>query len=791
MPHGELYITREAVAAALNALVFASSDGSRYEGLLHLQLVDAAIASPDFPPSEFASEYALHKILLSIITRKLDEFRLNHKLRPVADEATLDQVMAAVLADSQAAALPLVAWSVLFHRYVQATPSFSVETLAQAYGVDERTLRRYVNLGIKLLTRELIELEHETRIEQRYRRLIIALPTRGRTRLFGREDLIRGLFTHCVSSPIAHILITGIAGIGKSSVAEHLVARLIATSDVQRVIWVSQHDSVAELRRAIAANVCVEDVPSELRQILSVYKTVIVIDDSASLCRVGAVFNDLLKELVDAIVIIVSDELVALPETVTHHVQIPALDRVSAREVVEDVLNIRGVADAELSAVVSDELFSAFGGHPLALRVAAARWDDLDWHSLEHDVVLQMLAHTFNRQDDATRRLWCLLALAGRRQTCLGDVRSMRSSALSADAINNLVSQMLAHRIQADCYVLLEAARLFVKRSYSTPGLVRQVVSEIVSIFQEEVSNPLLPGIILEIADGNGISLPIDVLLRWARAIWEERRDSLDAAEWIRVLEFLWHLQPTADPYLQIAHAVSLRRLGDVSSAADLLSRTVLDCGREGSFRDQAVALVEWAQTLALQGSYSWAQNLLRRASQSLFAVEDAVFRHRLSLVSAQIAIDQNDGRTAFQLLRHLRADPLVQAMLAEACYLIGDYRMSLRLAEQALAAAKHDFQLRIRGCTIIGRCRARLGMMEIANRYLAEALLCAQRLEDQFSIARAKSNLAAILVERGKFVEANELLTQAETIQGQLGDVIGLQVSKHNRATFERRVAG
>lgn len=784
------YITRDAVAAALNALVYISTDASNFAGLLRLQLVEQTLTSPDFPPVESPREYAVHSLLSSITTDRLNQLRLLFSLPSVTSGIAPNDIRAMAVREARIANTELIAWSVLYHRYFLTSVTLSFESLAELYNLDDRTCRRYLRYGVKLLTQQLTRLEQAALHEQRILKMRSELPTRGKSPLYGRDELVKQIQRICLTGDLPHILITGISGIGKTSLVEHSVKGIIDQNIVDRLIWIAHCSSVEQVRRMLLASLHIEEAAPSLRPTLAVYKSLIVFDDAAALFSNPTLLGTLLADLADAIVMVICDEFSIVPTTIRHHFRLTGLEFDASARIVRDAMKVGGQNDEVASREIAIDLYNAFGGHPLALRVAATRWDDLDWSALEHDVVRQMLTRTYDRLQPTTQRLWCALALNGRGQCCLSSLENIWGEAFTTADVNALVSHMLIQRETVDCYVMIDAAKLFIRSMYQARADIREIVNTLIATFLDTPSS-LCPHILVEIATGDWATPPLDQMKSWLLRTWYDGRESLNAAEWLSLLDFQRRIAGELGHELEIAYAVCLRRLGELDHAALMFASIVSQSGKVGDFKAQAYALIEWSLVTSLRGNYSASEDLLNQAMRSKWAEQDMAFRRQITLMSAQLSVEKRDGKTAFAQLRHLTIDSEVLALLAESCLLVNDIRMALRLAEQSLAGIGENLPLRVRLCTVIGRCRERTNHLDAAQRYLAEALFCAQRLEDRFSIARAQSNLAAVLLERGKFIEAHELLAQAVTVQSRLGDNIGLQTTSHNRQLLERRVAG
>lgn len=151
-------ITEKNVRTALDILIYSSNMHLTLE-LHQLTLVEKFLMDANFPPSPYNRNFALSYLLTSIITDKLTHCRsVLHQIRP-QQEKTLNDAQTAIRADIQTANLELIGWSILYYRYVQIDLGISPRSISQIASVDERTVRRYQQHGIRRLTVCLLERE--------------------------------------------------------------------------------------------------------------------------------------------------------------------------------------------------------------------------------------------------------------------------------------------------------------------------------------------------------------------------------------------------------------------------------------------------------------------------------------------------------------------------------------------------------------------------------------------------------------------------------------------------------
>lgn len=773
------FISREDIRAALDSLIH-TSPRTDANGLYRLLLVDLAVNAPEMPDSDAARDYALHGLLVDLITHSLDEQRAAFDLAPVDVKASATIVRREIGEAVRVGARELTLWCALYYRYVRSDLDFSVDGLARLLGVHSRTLPRYLDDGLSLLTISLIKAEQEARRSLLQRRLRAALPYSVPMRLFGRQMLLDHVEAKLAALSPRHLLITGVAGIGKSAFAQELLRRQIAADEFDHLIWIEAPESAAFVRQEIASRLLRENSQLMLGDYLLLYPVALVLDGLDGLVSDLAALDTLLHDLGAAQVFLIHRTPLAL-ESVEGQISITELDRAASLELVTDVLRRNNV---EIADDAAGTLYDHLGGNPLMLRLAAGLWEQgHDWTELQIEVQGRLLERLFVAFDDSIRRAWCALALVPNHAKLeeMADVLHISDHALQTLERHHIIVEQPDNSGLQDDGGLWAAAREFVRYNPAARALASAIIDGL------EISArtfDLLEYVLIT----NFPKLADERRAGWMLALWREGLRRGHWAVWHRLLEPAVAANCPAE--LRMAYGVCLRRLNEWESAEAVFYRATSESGRDGQFDLQALALVEWGILARYRGQYERAQSFFDQARRyGERASADDLLR-MLTIQQAQMLVEQGKGAEAQSLLARLPESALVLALGSEAQLTQGNFSDSRLLAERSLRLSGDDLSLQSSLYSLIGRCFQAQGDLQQARAYMLESMSLLERIHDGFALARAQSNLAGILIPLGQLADAGQLLAVAESVQTRLRDRVGLSVTRHNRAVLASYIA-
>ncbi len=302
----------------------------------------------------------------------------------MANQLLLDLLEALAGADAEAAAL-------LRRRYIDDETGFAV---ANSLGISESAFYRHRREALLALAEIAIDREDEAR-SAHITRLESRLETPSYHQLFGLTNLqarLSALLDR--KSDIKLICLSGIGGIGKTSLADTLAREVIAKGCFDEVAWVSARQqqfapwgeiqetggpalTPAELLIALDRQLSgLASPPRPLAEILSALKTrlaeqshLIILDN----LETAADYKELLpilRELSQLAWILLTSRVRVHEQPDIHVTNLTELSLAEAESLIRDEAFRRGIDDlAEAPAGTMAQIYDIAGGNPLALKL--------------------------------------------------------------------------------------------------------------------------------------------------------------------------------------------------------------------------------------------------------------------------------------------------------------------------------------------------------------------------------------------------------------------------------------
>lgn len=777
-------ISQASVEAALNTLLYSTREVSSAATIHALAVVDQFLQHPARPPADELREYATKAILTEIIRQQYARFRRGASLPLPQEDTTRIQAARHIQQDSEVGSAELIGWSFLYHRFVRVDLGISQEDYAQMSNVEQRTLRRYKKHGIARLTDHLIEAEWAVRSQRHQQRIHAKLPGTLSMRLVGREaesaHVLR-LFRERLAQTVVFV---GAPGIGKSHLAAHVAHQLLDEAEYEYALWINAPESISQVYRRLRQLVIPKHADLELREALYAQRTLVVIDGVDAIAT-QAGWRELLVTLQPTSSILCASTY--LPE-------FAALPIIPLRELSYAAVNeFLAVEFSQLDGKVQD-IWNVAGGNPLALRLIAGQYltgqGALPSRTSLDRLYMRLLRHF----DEEARLGWLVVAVDqfdGIRTSTMDELRER--GLVSRAAVEHLLRYFLIqHDPQTDVYRMPQSAKTFFRLQFASDPALQALRDILWQRLQDGLPAACSRDLWLieSLLQTTWVSLPDDFVVAVIRGCWRVAARERYAAVWWAILER--YRESLVNPELRLAEAVFARKARHFLASQRLFEQVVRESGQYGEFAIQTESLLEYAVLLRLQGAFHHAQHMLGRIEPLAAQHLSAALRDKLWMEFSQLALERGDVHRAQSYLQRIQDTEVAALRLqeAEVRFLLGDYSTARSFATEAIHdqhREKYTLEHVVSAYTLIGRSYQSEHDVDSAVDYLNAALALAEQDQDVLHMARAQSNLAAVLIERADFQDAEPLLYAAQTRQERLQDRVGLAATQHNLQALQR----
>lgn len=783
------FISTAAVRACLDNLLYTSTQRPR-EPLEALALVDEFMANPDLPSMESGRSFAIRHILTDLLGNQYRQIRGGAALPLPPIDTSKKIAEQAITEDARQRNTELISWSVLYHRYVRVDLGLHPAALAELISTDERTVRRYQNHAVVRLTDHLTEMEWAARIRQRRLRLFSRLPLSDLPELIGRQDQLRRAARWLAGDMPRHILLTGVPGIGKTAFAQHVVREQIDQGVIDQLVWIETPESVQYVRQYLH-QVLLFETGLALKDYVQLVRLTVVIDEAGFLDEKE--LDTLLRDLSQSVVFVISQRFLPLINNI-HHIPLEELQRDEAAALLRHRFTAERSQNSDESddQPALDEIYQAVGGNPQALQLAAAHFDF--YHStLTHVILLKDLYERFFESLPESTKLICLVfsLLPGNGYEI--DQLRIVIPTISPSVVESVArNRLLQFSTNGDRFSIAPSFRNFLDELIDSSLPTQSLVQQWLDHLDWEVV----------LTTGIGFALAEHMLFRqrplvesqrwhnWIQVMLPTALQRREYARWSLILANYLQRPNVDDVTAQLGYAMCIRRLGEWDQAAYFLENVVALCGARGLFLEQGRAVFEQAVLARQRGQYEQALALLRRASGAAERYRDENLGTAVQIERAQIAIDTHDAATALKILNNAPVYERTLLLRSEAALLSSDLRQSRALIEQAIAQAGNDQYVIAKLQAALGRVLFHLREFEAARHYLEASVIVMEQSDDFASLARARSNLAAVLIRLDDYADAERLLLEAEKVQLALSDQVALTATRHNLDQVRRRLS-
>jgi len=806
-----LYLEADSVQSALTAMLYARPLGKNHP--LH-QFINLKQSLGDT-----ASDAAIFDGLSRVIRQGLKHHRKVQPRLPVNPQPDSTVLQEDFRTDNK----ELKAWSLLYYHYVRVDLGYSFETIETLTAESRRNLRRRQRLGVARLTELLLRRERRARQKERQVVLRAQLPSFHAPPLFGRDaEKLAGI--EALTKGPRHLLLSGSPGIGKTALAHTLALQLIDSAPLGNLVWIDCAESELErttnpklILERIALQLGVSDTERvSLPAYLAVNDTLIVLDHVDALLNEHRQLDQVLAAISPARVILcVTMSSPEMPAGFTA-LNLAQLDKEAAFQLMECHNIERGQAEDLVTPERMERLYNDLGGNPRALRFAIG----MGHHYNADRIAAQTYDAFWKEVSTEARQLWLMLALR------LGvlDMDTLvdwapNTPTQTIEQLNQcfvvdiVINPQPSNPSEAQrCWQLVPLARTFglwMMRHREWQAAAHIAVGRVAdSLTRAKTTHADDCVFLLDQVQYTLLPIAFQLDLAYAFAPLIERAGAWSA--WSRYLAPLRDGLPQHSEdrlWVELHLGTAQRWLAQWKDAAYHLSAVVEGAGTIGKFDVQASALVELAAVYRFEGDLDTADQLLNHAENYYFQQRALEGVERVLYARLQLLLQKNqldDAATMLLEIQHMLnvenvidLPPRLVALAAQIALRQSKPLDALRYATAAQRGFEGDVPNLARLAALMAQAYYRLAQTVAQprqNKYYSEALdLMTSALglmdptRDPLGHARARLNLALMLVAWGRRRAAAKHLRGLSAELEKLGDYESLQIALHNLDRINR----
>lgn len=781
------YISLRSVRDALESMLYSASNASSLSNpLLYLMLIEVRLLDPDLPDTQITREHELSRYLATRITEQYVRIRQLQGLDTQTAES-LSAIQSRITEERGHS--ELLAWSWLYHHYVRVDLAIRPELFCELTGLNERTLRRYQQHGVKRLTAAIVEDEYAVRRDYRKRRLLKLIAPYTLHNLIGRDLLLSQAQAALRSSASICLQITGAPGIGKSALTGTLLKWELEQDFLDHIIWIDHPNSMQSIR-----NMLMDWLPSEssiqLQEYVQLYAIAVILDDLELPAQEREPFLALLSELAGAQVIMTTRTYMPVAGSAT--IVLHDLDQTEALTLIRSRLELQFPDFSEKDVM---RVWRCCGGNPGAIMLMCANIRVLARECPGVQSLDDALAAAVNSLPDEVVAAWIACVLVSQRATLVEDLLRLWPNTIELTHLDMLIAHNLIQLTNGRYISVSTAARVFVANRFNHDlstkvcilNLLVALDSELAALATSESAH-LLESILL----GGWLDFDPAMKMRWLLRLWQWGLYNNRRADWQKLLHE-YAVPRDADTLpLTLGYAIGLRSIAQFEQANSALNAIIAFCGERGLFDIQNRAMYELAVLYRMIGRYENAAALLYVVRRYAVVHSDSNLFNAATSEEARIALDMRDLERSELLLDSSEATLMSEMLRAELLLLKRDYAQCLELLSRLLQRYEMRMDVVARIHTLSAQALRGVGELRRAGEAQIAAVTLIERgdYDDPYGLARAWSNLGALLSEMRDYPEAQILLQRAASLQARIKDPVGLAATRHNQALLRIRIS-
>ncbi len=748
----EVFIDEQSVYAVLQSLNVNLTKDSEIESLSHLFLVDQKVLSTIYPNSKRQRLFILQDLIVEIIIDCLSHRRLLYNLK-LEDDSAFSSIMQDAIQGSD----QLLCWSILYWLYVRAELDIKIEDIASQISLTPRTIRRYREQAVKLLTRELWNHERRAREDLRRKTILTKINFPGSLNYIQHHYEVKEVVHKVTNSQTINIYLHGEHGVGKTTFIKQCIIALFDQTTINDVIWLNNGTTTDEILDGIRYQYNLGKI-SDIHILFNTVRIIVVLEDLPFFKKSNkADIQSLLEKLSGSVIFIENQQFHSTIGRMSYTLELPALTQAQSQRFIQSQYS-----SIPESVIVDISLKSK--GIPMQLVEAVNAYKFQKFKNNQNPLSLL----SFDE-----RQLLVMIPTHENNYLILEDFYLLQQFfGIDDVSIEQLFKQKLI-----TIYDNMVGCNINTEDINNTIG-----ISQLLDDFTNKLDLLREPWKIIThvlLAFSNEIDANIrEKLLRqyWRKCVYHS-----DRIQWHDILSSQKDINVNL---IDLAKASMFKHLNNLELSINIFKRLIIGAGRVGDFSIQSEAMIELIKINRTLGNFGEAFNQLSHVNNTFKQYLTSNANYVLILEHAQLLIKINETDLALTMLQNING---VEASLlrAEIHLLKHEYNKTIQLCLNLLDGYL-DIQHKITAHNLLGRCY-RFFDINLALQHCSISIEYSNMVADFIFLGRSLINLSVVLIANEDIDGAIEKLQYAEKVCSIANDITALETIKRNKLRIQQ----
>lgn len=779
---------------------------------LSFVLVQRHLHTPTQVDNLTFQQHVIFELLTEVVVQELARLRTLFQLPAPDQSLDLEGAKADLQQDGTKSSSFLLGCSVIYYRYIRAELDLSMQEIADAMGREERHLRRRSRQFLQHLVRYLLKLEQKARHEERQLDCLLALPRQKIATLATQQEIIQLGLQHLADTGPRALLLYGVPGIGKSTLALRLSEILVKEQHIGDVVWLhldriqDRVDRTAQTLMGLVSDALLVrgDEQTSALQLIRGYlrvfeaskqKLLVVLDGADNW---DAAIRNAWDWLSHCIVIVtLQSQMSVWSEGALQCLHLSAEDTYEYIEFLQTSFRPRK------KLLSTDKLYltiwDAVGGNPGAIRDAyrflAALPPDADIAQTQ-TVLRQYYADVWTTLDTIARQVWLAIDFLA-----ITSAATYEQIVEFCQTIFLLDKSLLDRALPELIHACIVEAQIDDSEGYlyTTAPAVREAVIDTLQLLIDDIAQRVIHSEIS--AEIGQLAFHILQLPAYAQLVWPSLAALTKQAhrfvsstghweEWLFITERFTrseHLLPTHRLRFQLESATALRWLGSLDQALERVDAISSESRRLNDRILLGETLLEKSRLMLYKNRASIALHIAQEALDLFEELQkpEPIEESRVAILRALIQLDTRQARHWVDSIQERNA--VTWELITRLEVQLGNKQAAMLAAWKCLEAQRDHEPGYARGLGVLAEALLLNGDTRGGIQRYEQAINLLQRKRDIVGLARMYNNFGAALINNRNLKRAKEQVLAALDLHEKLQDTHGRKIAEDNLALIEK----